>query len=118
MTMKLQENTEVAVFTALSTIMNPGQSVNIERFKDQVSAQEQQKRANIEQLVILSLVYSYRDLNMDSIEKYVNFLKRPITRKFNDSVIKGMMYALNQSIDNVAKSVAIGFKKYDEKVNK
>ncbi len=118
MTMQLQENTGVAVFTAISTVMNPGQSVNIEAFKAQMSAQEQQMRANIEQLVIISLVYSYKDIDMASIEKYVKFFERPNTKKFNDSVIKGMKYAFNQSIDKMAKSLAVVFKKYDKKVNK
>lgn len=118
MAMQLQENTAVAVFTAISTVMNPDQPVNTGAFKAQMSAQEQQMRSNIEQLVIVSFVYSYKDIDMASIKKYVKFLERSNTRKFNDSVIKGTKYALNQSIDKMAKSLAVVFKKYDEKVNK
>lgn len=119
MTMRLQENAGVAVFTAISTVMDPDRSVNnIEAFKAQMSAQEQQMRANIEEFVILSFVYSYKDIDMASIEKYVKFLERPNTRKFNDSVIKGMNYALNQSIGKMAESLAVVVKKYDEQVDK
>lgn len=118
MTMQLQEKVGVAVFTAISTVMNPDQQVNIGPFEAQMSAQEQQVRANIEQLVIVSFVYCYKDIDMGSIEKYIKFLERSSTRKFNDSVIKGMNHALNQSIDKMAKSLAVVFKKYREKVNK
>jgi hypothetical protein len=118
MTMQLQEKIGVAVFTAISTVMNPDQQVNIGLFEAQLSAQEQQVRANIEQLVIVSFVYCYKDIDIGSIEKYIKFLERSSTRKFNDSVIKGMNHALNQSIDKMAKSLAVVFKKYREKVNK
>jgi hypothetical protein len=118
MTMQLQEKIGVAVFTAISTVINPDQQVNIGPFEAQLSAQEQQVRANIEQLVIVSFVYCYKDIDMGSIEKYIKFLERSSTRKFNDSVIKGMNHALNQSIDKMAKSLAVVFKKYREKVNK
>jgi hypothetical protein len=118
MTMQLQEKIGVAVFTAISTVMNPDQQVNIGPFEAQLSAQEQQVRANIEQLVIVSFVYCYKDIDIGSIEKYIKFLERSSTRKFNDSVIKGMNHALNRSIDKMAKSLAVVFKKYREKVNK
>ncbi len=118
MAMQLQENAGVAVFTAISTVMNPGQSVNMEAFMAQMSAQEPQIRANIEQVVVLSFVYSYKDIDIASIEKYIIFLERPNTKKFNDSVIKGMKYAFNQSVEIMAKSLAVLFNKYDKKVNK
>jgi len=118
MAMQVQEKTGIAVFSAVFTVMNPGQPINIEAFKDQMSAQEHQLRKNIEQLVILSLVYSYKDIDDAYIEKYIKFLERTNTKKFNESIINSMMNALNQSIDTMAKSLAVVFKKYNEKVNK
>lgn len=107
MTMQLQENTGVAVFTAISSAMNPGKAVNIKPYMDQMAAQKPKMRVNIEQLVVLSYIYSYKDIEIASIKKYIAFLKRPNTKKFNDSVIKG----LNQSIDKIANSLAKTFKK-------
>ncbi len=118
MTMQLQENTAIAIFTAISTAMNPGQPVNVNAFKAQLSAQEQQMRANAEQPVIVSYVYTYKDIEITSIEKYIQFLERSNTRKFNDSIIIGMKYALNQSINEMANSLVLVFNKYAEKVNK
>ena len=111
MTMQLQENTGVAVFTAISSAMNPGKPVNIKPYMDQLSAQKPQMRANIEQLVVLTYIYSYKDIDIASIKKYITFLKRTNTKKFNDSVIKGMVSGLNQSIDKMANSLAKTFKK-------
>ena len=95
--------------------MNPEQPVHIEAFKSRILAQEQQLKANIEQLVIVSYVYSYKDIDIDSLEKYVEFNERPNTRHFNDSVIKGMKYALNESNDKMATSLAATFKRHTEK---
>ena len=118
MAMQLQENAGIAVSSVISTIMNPSQSINIEDFKTQMFAQEQQSRKKIEQLVILFFVYSYKDINKANIEKYIKFLERPNTKKFNNSVAKGMEYAFNHSIDTMAKSLADAFKKNNKKVNK
>ena len=112
--MQLQEDVGIAVFIAISKVMNPDQPVHIEAFKSRMLAQEQQLRANIEQLVIVSYVYSYKDIDIDSLEKYVEFNERPNTRHFNDSVIKGLKYALNNSIDKMATSMAVTFKKHAE----
>ncbi len=117
-TMQLQEKTGTAAFTAISEAMNPDRQVDIEAFKAQMAAQEQQTRANIEQLVIVSFVYSYKGIDTGSIEKYIKFLERRSTRKFNDSAIRGMEHAFTQSIDKMAKSLAIVLKKYTEKSNK
>lgn len=115
MSMELQENTGVAVFSAISIAMNPSQPVNIDDFKTQMTAQNQQMRANVEKLVILSLVYSYKNLDEANIEKYIKFLEQPNSRKFNENVINGMKLAFNQSIDAMAKSMASIFKKYNSK---
>jgi len=56
---------------------------------------------------------SGKDIDMASIEKYIKYLERPNTRKFSDVIIKGMKYALNLSIDKMAKSMAGVYKKYD-----
>lgn len=117
MTMQLQENTGVAVLTAISMVMKQEQQVNIDAFKAQMSAREQQIRAQLEQYVVVTFLYCYKDIDTASIDKYINFLERSNTRKFNDSVIKGMKSALNKSVDKMAKSLAVVFKKYNEKVN-
>ncbi|MBI5206077.1 MAG: DUF2059 domain-containing protein [Nitrospirae bacterium] len=115
MVMQIQENAGIAVFTAISKAMNPDQPVHIEAFKSQMLAQKQQMRANIEQLVIVTYVYSYKDIDIDSLKKYVEFNERPNTRRFNNSVIKGMKHALNKAIDKMATSLAVTFKKQTQK---
>lgn len=115
MSMQLQEDSGIAVYTAISSVKNPGKPVNVKPYVDQVSAQKQQMRAQVEQLVLLSFVYGYKDLDIASIKKYISFLKEPNTKKFNDSVIKSMTIAFNLAINKMAKSLAMTFKKNTNK---
>ena len=118
MTMNIQENTGVAVYTAISSAMNPGKPVNIKPYMDQMAAQKQQMSANIKQLVLVSFIYSYKNIKIANLKKYITFLKKSSTKRLNDSVIKGMLNAFNQSTNKMAKSLAVTFKKFADKKNK
>ena len=54
MALKLQKNTGIAVFTAVSNALNPGAPANINAYMSQLAAQEPQMRKNIEQLLQLT----------------------------------------------------------------
>lgn len=101
-TMEMQEFSGIAVYSAIMTAMAPDQELNIDAYKSQMAAMEHQMRANIQQLVIVSFVYSYQHIDDDSLAEYEDFLNRPITKKFNDSVIKG----LNRGFEKVVASWA------------
>ena len=111
MAMQLQEDAGTAVFIAVSKIMNPEQPVQLDAFKSHIREQEEQIRKNVHLLVIVSYVYSYKDVEIASLEKYVDFNKRPNTRRFNDSVARGMQYALDKSIDRMTNSLTVNLKK-------
>lgn len=118
MTMLFHDSAQKAVFTAISTVMNPDQPVDIEALEARMSSQDQQLRVNIKQLTILTFIYTYKEIDMVSTERYVKFIERPSTRKFNDSIIRGMKYAFTQLINKMAKSFAVKLKKRIEKGNK
>lgn len=107
---QIGENAEMAVFTALSKAINPEKPVPVEAFKSQMSAQKQQIRTETKQMVTISSVYTYKDIDISSLKKYIEFNERPNTQKFNNSVMKGMDAAFNQAIDNLAASMATAFK--------
>ncbi len=114
--MQLQENLAVAMFVAFSTASN--QPANAAEFKAKISPMVQQQRANFEQAMILSNVYTYRDLDMASLEKYMAFLEGAETMRFNESVHKGMAAGLDQSVTKVGKALASLAKKHPTKTSK
>lgn len=117
MTMQLQVNSAVATFVAFSTAMRPDQPVHKEEFRARISAALQRARPNIQQRVILSSVYTYRNIDPQSLEKYLAFLKTPRALQFNKSLMAGMEAGIDQSIDKMARSMVLLVKrKYPQKI--
>jgi len=110
MAMQLQTNTGAAVYTAILTAADPTKPVDLEPFRAKFVQQEPQIRTRLEQLIILSLVFSYKDADAATMDKYVAFLEKPGTQKFNASIMKGMNQAINDSIDTMVKDLAVLFK--------
>jgi len=107
MTLQIQMDTAVAVFMSASSALNKNQKINIDNFKNQLEAQKEQMRENIEKLTLLSFLYSYKNIEIDTLEEYINFISKPATMKFNESVVKGMKSAFNQATNEIAKSLGI-----------
>ncbi len=112
MAMKIQNKTSLAVYSAMTKSINPYKPIEIAEFKKQMATQEVQMRANMKQLIILSFIYSYKDLDFASIEKYIAFLEKDKTKKFNQSTIDGIKSALVESVDKFATSLAAVRKKF------
>jgi len=115
MAMEIQEFSGVAVYSAIMTAMAPDQELNLDKYKSQMAAMEPQMRANIQQLVSVSFVYSYQGIDDDSLTKYEAFLNRSITKKFNDSAIKGLNRGFEKVVADWADDLATILK---NKVNK
>lgn len=105
MAIQIQKNTSIAVFSAMSKIMNPEEQVDIEGFKIIMAAQDKQIQASIQQMMILSFVYSYKDIDIDSLEKYVIFLQKDNVNKFNQSVVKGILKAFDNASKEMSKKL-------------
>lgn len=106
MALQMQENTGVAIVIATAALMNPGQALNIQAVRTQMAARFEKTRASVRQMIILSFVYSYKDIGITSIEKYISFLEKPSTRDFNKHMMYGIQYAFNQSINKMAAALA------------
>jgi hypothetical protein len=109
--MDLQLNTAIAVYAAVSMALMPGEKVDIEAFRQQMTSQDELMRDNIEQFVILTLLYSYKDIDPASMEKYLQFLGKEDTVQFNDSVNVGLSQGLNIAITKMAQSLYDSYKK-------
>lgn len=109
--MEIQTKTAIAVYAAVVMAKNPGQKVDIAGFKNQLNAQKEQMRANAESLVLLSLVFTYKDIDPAKIDKYIAFLGTAEVQRANASILKGTSAAFVKSINNMAKSLRIALRK-------
>lgn len=106
MGLQLEQITQVAIFAAFTSVKNPDRPLNVDLFRTSMSGMNQQGRSQIEQFVILSYLYGYKEIHLEGIEKYISFLERRAARRFNDSIARAMNCALNKSIEKMAASLA------------
>lgn len=105
--MRLHENTQIAVLSSIYKALNPHRQLNLEEFKSQMSDQRTRIRANIEQIVIVSFIFTYRNLNQEEIDKYMNFLESQASINFNKSAMSGIDKEMNKALIQLAKSMSI-----------
>jgi len=85
--------------------MYPEEKIDIDRFKIIMTAQDKQIEAGIEQMIILSFVYSYKDISLENLEKYVLFLQKDDVKRFNKSIVNGIVKALNNASNKMTKKL-------------
>tara|TARA_B110001450_G_C17564677_1_gene458262 strand:- start:167 stop:1000 length:834 start_codon:yes stop_codon:yes gene_type:complete len=110
MTMGIQEHTGIAVYSAIMTAMQPGTPLNIEPFKAQMDAASEQTRAAVKQMVTISFVYSYKNIETNKLKKYETFLNDFTTMKFNKTIMDSMNRGLESSVSKWADLLAQIFK--------
>lgn len=99
LSMALQEYTALAVYSALM----PEQAGNMDVLKQSIVAQLAQARPQMEQSVLMSLVYSHRNLEPAELKKYQQFLEKPAAKKFNRAAMQGIKAGMEDSINEWVK---------------
>jgi hypothetical protein len=106
MAMGIQEHAGIAVYSAMMTAMQPDVPLNIEPVKAQMNAASEQTRAAIKQIVTISFVYSYRNIETNNLKKYEMFLNDATTMKFNKVIIDSLNIGIESSVSKWADSLA------------
>jgi hypothetical protein len=97
------------LYVVMSRRLHPDQALDEAAIKKEVLSSI--SRSSIEQSVILDFVYTYRKIDLHSLEKYIAFLDQPAARRFNDSIREGLMDGMNKCKDKAAESIAAMAKK-------
>ncbi len=106
-TMRIQEYSSLVTYSAFMSVMAPNVPVDIENYKSMVLPQLESLRPEMEKLIIAAMVYSYQDINMETLNQYKAFLSDSKTQTFNHKVIEGMAKGLERSIEKFAGTMAI-----------
>lgn len=96
--MEFQESVAVAIFSAVSTAVAPEQALQIEAYKSQMAQYRPQIRQSIEGGVLLSTVYTYRDIDSALLAKYETFMLDPAARKFHKVAMRSMGEGFEQGL--------------------
>lgn len=110
MTMEIQKYSGIAVYSAIMTAMQPGLPIDMEPLKSQMDATSDQTRVAVQQMVTLSFVYAYRNIESEKLIKYENFLNNATTMKFNKVIMNSMNKGFESSVTKWADALAQIFK--------
>jgi hypothetical protein len=110
MSMRFQANAAVAMFVAFSTKKNTHRPANPTAFRKRIAASLQRQRPLIRRAVIISTVYTYRNIDMKDLEAYRTFLGLPSALRLNRALMAGMDAGMDQAIDRMSRAVESLFK--------
>ncbi len=106
----LQKNATLSAVAAISSGTDPETSAEqMEDMKIALDAQEPQIREALEEVVILSFLYTYKGIDLKELHEYVVFLEKPASKKLTSVITKSMYHSLNQSMNQMAARLVVGF---------
>jgi hypothetical protein len=97
MTDKIHQNLQLVVNTNILQALVPDRSPDIATLKTQLQDVNSKINPAIEQMVVLSFVYSYQGLSNEELIKYEKFLSHPGTIKFNKIIMSGIKSGLQSA---------------------
>lgn len=105
MNTSIQKYTSIAMFSAVMTARNPNEAVNIAPFKAYLDSIEGQTRETIKKDILLSFIYSYKDIPFEELTLYEDFLNTQGAKNFNRVVVKSMRREIENAIGKWAMSL-------------
>jgi hypothetical protein len=102
----LQEFTGVALYQSMMTLLYPNEPLNLELFKEYLTAQRAEARMSIQLMFFMSCAYAYRDIEVEKLTEYEAFLNKPSSKKFNYIVTLGLNIGLQRWVYKWADQLA------------
>jgi hypothetical protein len=114
MTDKIQQNMQLAVNATILQALVPDRSPDIATLKTQLQDADSKINPALEQMVVVSFVYSYQALSNEELIKYESFLSNPTTIKFNKIIMSGINSGLEDAILRWLDTTAVVLAKLEE----
>jgi len=108
--LQIRKNSELALFTAFSTVLNPTQPANIQAFEESWTSKENQMKGALYKQQVAMAQFTYSEIDDSMLEKYIQFLQSSSAKKFVQSSLVGIQNAMEQANNSMAWSLATVFK--------
>lgn len=105
MSLLLQEYTGLAVYTAIQHADGPRKSLDAETYRRLIKSQLADARQHTQELVVLTLAYTYRDIPLTELATYEGFLKEDATRRFYKAAMEGMTRGYAAVLDRMMQAM-------------
>lgn len=84
----------VSVVDILNDMNSESPSYSKEQLMQHIQTQRSQIKGEVENQVLLSCLYTYRNLSDEELSKYLDFMQLNSSRSFNDAIIKSLLRAV------------------------
>ena len=112
--LEIQEFAAMGVLASMMTALNPDHNLDLDDYRSQIQTSIQETRAALGQLVILSTVYTYRDIDDASLASFEAFVKLPANKRFINGVKTGLVPGLTKALKAWVADLIPKFKIYQE----
>ncbi len=102
---QVNEDAMTAMYSALESTTIDRDVIEV--FKEVILRKKKEIHNQLEELVTVSYVYRYQNVNLETLEKYIRFLEQPTNRKLTKISGKAMKDALKQSAAKMARLLAM-----------
>lgn len=99
--MKMQNSVLAASLVAVSNLINPDEPANADEIMAAIKAQEPQLRSAMEQTVLVSMAYAYKDFGARDLEAYAQALRSPTMKKFTRVGVDTLTDQLSEAMGDV-----------------
>lgn len=103
----LQENTAVAMYTAIHNVMQSDQPMDEAGLRKALAQQKPQWLQQSRQMTALSFAYTYQSLTDEELSRYLDFLATPASQAFNDAALAGMADGLSSAVKDWTGKIAV-----------
>lgn len=108
--MEMQKKTALAFFRVITIAISPFEEVDTKGFEANLDAQNSNMRTQVNELVIKTFLYAFRDFEINDLEKYSAFLERPESVKFTISASEALLQGIDNCLGKMPPLVRVTFK--------
>lgn len=93
--------------------INPKKEIDMDSIDKMASFLTKKEEGKIKHKLFKSLLFGYKNVSNEDMQKYINWLKKPYVQNFYKGFNRSFELSINSSIDNTAKSWSLIYKKYN-----
>lgn len=105
LTVDFFENVQLAVFAGIMSLLQPEAALNVNAMKEELVAVRNAAERSVQQMMVVSMVYAYKDFKPQDVDAYLTFLKTPAAKKFNQIATQSMFKSMQKSFRSWAEEI-------------
>lgn len=99
---QMQRKIAEAVYHALSAQAGEGQAMDFSEYTAMLDQQEALMRQSMQQMSWLFGIYTYRDMSLEEVDRYIDALAKPSFQRVNEVIARSVSYGFQGGINEVA----------------